>query len=255
MIPYIHIILPSYSVMAFIGGFIAIIFLYFRLERYGVKFTTFLILSVLCAASGFVGSKLLFMITQIPILLEGFSLEKVVLVFLQSGYVYYGGLFGVITMVMLATRADFERRKSVLRLMSPAIPLFHGFGRIGCFLAGCCYGKKLDTPFPLFGVLMIDRIPVQLMESVYEFCMFAILLIIEKKPKEYNLLKVYLLGYAGFRFVIEFFRGDEVRGFFMGVSTAQWISMAIIFYYLVKMLHLRFNSKNEEKGMHLRYMQ
>lgn len=230
MYPYIHIILPSYAVLAFIGGFCVLLYVYLHLDTYQIAFTTFLKLFILCVAGGFIGSKLLFAFTKIPWLIQNFSLQNLILLIPQSGYVFYGGLFGVIVTVLLCTRREKENRRIIFQLMAPAIPLFHGFGRIGCFLAGCCYGKKCEVPF-VWRSLEIDRIPVQLLEAVYEFLLFIVLVIVSKKKPEVDMLRIYLIAYAVFRFINEFFRGDVVRGIFVGISTAQWISIGIVLFY------------------------
>lgn len=233
MYPYMYITLPSYGVMAFIGAFAVLTVVYLRLEKFEVPFEVFLTRFLACGIGGFVGSKLLFAITQIPQLIRDFSLKKLLLLIPQSGFVFYGGLFGVIYTIRLCTRANHDLRNRIYKMIAPAIPLFHGFGRIGCMMAGCCYGRKLREPILLFGLWELERVPVQLMEAIYEFLLCVVLLMSEKR-KEVDGMKIYLISYSVFRFFIEFFRGDTVRGIFFGVSTAQWISIFIVIYYLYK---------------------
>lgn len=242
MYPYIYIILPSYMVFAFIGGFSALLYIYFCLERYHIEFTVFLKLFALCVVGGVVGSKLLFALTQIPWLMQNFTLQNLVLLIPQSGYVYYGGLFGVLFTLFLCTKKNKERRKNIFQMIAPAIPLFHGFGRIGCFFAGCCYGKVLEVPISVAGILVFERIPTQLIEAAYEFILFVVLIILRKKRPELDILKSYLIGYAVFRFVNEFFRDDFVRGIFWGISTAQWVSIIIILFYSIKYINKKCKS-------------
>lgn len=64
--------------------------------------------------------------------------------------------------------------------------------------------------------------------------LFAVLLFCEKKQSKTDTLQIYLVTYAIFRFCIEFFRGDAIRGFFLGFSTAQWVSLAIIICYVYR---------------------
>lgn len=163
-----------------------------------------------------------------------FSLENLVLFIPSSGYVFYGGLLGVILAISLYTRKDRDLRTRIYHMVTPAFPLFHGFGRIGCFMAGCCYGIPLPAPITFFGMFTLDRLPVQIFEAVFEFVLFAVLLVVEKRRPQTDILKVYLLAYAVFRFAIEFFRGDVVRGIFLGLSTAQWVSLGIAVYYLLQ---------------------
>ena len=160
----------------------------------------------------------------------------------QSGFVFYGGLFGVIFTLMFLTRNDADMRKKVFEISVPAMPLFHAFGRIGCFLAGCCYGKKLSTPI-VIGTIEFARIPVQIIESMAEFILFIVLFILSKKNRDIDLLRIYLVIYAVIRFADEFLRGDKIRGIYGGVSTAQWISLIILFVYGFEYIKGRYSKK------------
>ena len=234
MYPYIHIVLPSYTVLALLGAFCSVVLVFVRLERYEIDFDLFVKLIFLCAVGGFCGSKLLFAITRIPWLISNFSLYNLIMLLPQSGLVFYGGLFGVLITIAIYTHQDTSLKKRAYMLCSPAIPLFHYFGRIGCFLTGCCYGKEYTIPH-YFGIIEIDRIPVQLIEALAEFVLFIVLLLIEKIKPKANLLQIYLMSYAVIRFLTEFLRGDDIRGHWLGLSTSQWISIFIITYYCIKM--------------------
>lgn len=242
MYPYIHIILPSYMVMALIGGFFAVCFIFSHIDKYEILFTDFIKMFLLCMIGGVVGSKVLFAITQIPWLIKHFSIENMILLIPQSGFVFYGGLFGVIFTLMFLTRNDADMRKKVFEISVPAMPLFHAFGRIGCFLAGCCYGKKLSTPI-VIGTIEFARIPVQIIESMAEFILFIVLFILSKKNRDIDLLRIYLVIYAVIRFADEFLRGDKIRGIYGGVSTAQWISLIILFVYGFEYIKGRYSKK------------
>jgi len=233
MAPTIHIILPSYAVMAFIGGFFALIYTYFRIDKFSVQFTDFIKLFVASAVGGFIGGSALGIVSRSPLLINNFSANNFIHIITHSGIVFYGGLFGVLLSLKIYAKLTKYDEAVIFRLIAPAIPLFHAFGRIGCFLAGCCYGKALPYHVNLLGVMPIDRIPTQLIESAFEFIMYIVLLFAGRKNKDLNLLKIYLLSYAVFRFSLEFFRGDEVRGIFL-LSTSQWISIAILVYYAIK---------------------
>lgn len=207
--------------------------IYLRIEKFEVPFETFLKLFIASGIGGFLGSKLLFAITQIPQLVMDFSLRNLLLLIPQSGFVFYGGLFGVIYTIRICTTKNYRLRERIYQMIAPTIPLFHGFGRIGCMMAGCCYGRKLRKTVLLFGFFELNRVPVQIIEAIYEFFLCVVVLGMEKH-REIDGLKLYLIAYSFFRFVIEFYRGDDVRGFFLGVSTAQWISLFILGYYLGK---------------------
>ena len=233
MYPYIHIILPSYTLMAFLGGFCALVYVFFKLERFRVEFTSFIAMFIFSMIGGVAGSRLLFVIAQLGWLMNHFSVSKLFLLIFQSGFVFYGGLFGVISSLYLYTYKNAGLRKRVYRMIAPAIPFFHAFGRIGCFLAGFCYGRELADPIYFMGI-RLERIPVQLAESGFEMVLFIYLEIVDRKKENCDLLGIYLVSYALFRFLDEFMRGDAIRGIYLGISSAQWISVLILICYIVK---------------------
>lgn len=161
--------------------------------------------------------------------------ERGTLVF--RGATFYGGVLSAIAIwcVLLL----FKRRRKLtlyarLNDLAPGVALGHFFGRIGCFLAGCCYGRPTDSvlgvifpagspPFEAFGATPVH--PTQLYEAAALLAIFAILMIWGGK----NRFPLYCMLYGAARFVIEFFRADD-RGSFFGIalSPAQVISIALI---------------------------
>lgn len=142
--------------------------------------------------------------------------------------VFYGGLIGGFFAVLLYIRKNKLEFWSVADLFVPSILLFCTFGRIGCFLAGCCYGKvsECGIVFPLHG--HDPLLPVQLYEAGFTFVTLIVLLILRPERKKPGiLLPIYVLTYAAGRFVLEFFRGDMQRGVYL-LSTSQWISLLLI---------------------------
>lgn len=242
MYPYIHIILPSYAVMTLIGTFCILVVLYFRSIRYKVEFDDYIRLFVIGMIGVFIGSKVLFISTQIPTLLKDFSISNLINTVINSGYVYYGGLlgmlFGISVYVSCVKKYEID---FVYDMIAPGIPLFHAFGRIGCFLTGCCYGQQIEE-IVLNEYIHIDRIPTQLIEALFEILLFSVLILLDKKGKR-KLLSIYMVSYSIFRFCIEFLRGDTERGIFFGVSTSQWIAIIILGIYVGKTM-LR-NKKGE----------
>src|SRR5205823_217876 len=95
--------------------------------------------------------------------------------------------------------------------------LAHGIGRVGCFLAGCCYGCLVP------GTAL--RHPVQLYESIFLLVMALLICRLERRHLTAS-LGAYLVAYSGFRFFIEFLRAD-VRGGTYGLTTSQWVSMPL----------------------------
>ena len=147
---------------------------------------------------------------------------------------------------------------SMLDTMAIVTCIVHGFGRLGCFMAGCCYGLPTDCflavmfsdplcPAPLHTPLH----PTQLYEATFIFCLMTSLLILKKNKSAYaeapagkrfdgQVFLVYLIAYACGRAVIELFRGDIERGFIVKdiISISQFISFLIIVtagYFYVKL--------------------
>lgn len=159
--------------------------------------------------------------------------------------VYYGGLLGYVGTINILCKFHKYNFKEIANVIAVVIPLFHIFGRIGCFFAGCCYGKESSSIFaiPYRTSLTEDfiyRIPVQLYEAGFEFMLFFLFLKIYKKKyksgteNDGKLLNRYFYLYACWRFIIEFFRGDELRGVFGLISFSQIISLLIITIILIK---------------------
>ena len=172
-----------------------------------------------------------------------------------GGSVFYGGLIGACLFGWIGVKSLKLDMVLYADLMAVSIPLFHGFGRIGCFLGGCCYGIESDFGFIIYGNPLIPevngvrRFPVQLLESGCNFIIFAILLIIFVKIREGGKIKGrLLLIYAGLysitRFFVEYLRGDTIRGFIFGLSTSQLISALIMVTSLIYLLIISVRSKN-----------
>ncbi len=154
--------------------------------------------------------------------------------FFQSGFVFYGGLiFGIIG-AFAGARIAKVRLYDYEKLLVPLVPLVHAFGRLGCLFAGCCYGKVADA---CFGVVYknpisdapqnVPLIPIQMYEAILNILLFLILRTVAEKTEKVRLLPIYLCSYSTIRFFTEFWRFDSVRGSFSGLSTSQWISIAI----------------------------
>ena len=233
----VHITIPAYALFTFVGLFCMMLFLYFRVQKIEMRFSHFLALTAFMIIGVGVGSKLLFILTKIPDVLSDFSIGKTLHIIITSGFVFYGGLFGAIVGLRLFSKV-FKMSFSVLSdIVTPGFPLFHLWGRIGCFFAGCCYGKKAAWGFALQDEPNILRIPIQLFESFFLLCIFLILIQLEKRQyKSISSLHMYLLLYSICRFILEFYRGDAVRGIWFGISTSQWISISIFVYIIWRYL-------------------
>ena len=233
--------LPPYAVMSFLGGLVTLVFMWYRFPGFHLTTVQFIKLFVLCGLTCFCGSKLLYFI--VLCFMEEAGWGDIHRLFMPGGYVFYGGLLGALFGVWLFAKVTKSLRlDELLQMVAPALPLFHGFGRIGCALAGCCYGVTLSSGIVFPNGYELYRVPTQLMEAFFEFALFLALLFWEKRKKQVDLLKTYLLSYAVFRFFLENYRADIYRGEWFGLSTSQWISLLVIIYYAVAYVR-RYRSK------------
>ena len=172
---------------------------------------------------------------------------------MSGGITFMGGLIGGVGFFILVTFLYTIPRKNrsvrdefplMADIASAVILVAHGFGRIGCFFGGCCYGKVTDSPFginyPVDGVWQV-RYPTQLFEALFCFIAFAVfMLLILKTEKRGYMIALYAAVYSVFRFFIEFLRDDYRGGANIGISPSQVQSLVLIVvataYILVKML-------------------
>lgn len=167
-----------------------------------------------------------------------FSNPLILFKFWEGGLVFYGGVIGAVAVAawfIIRNKLNFWK---YIDIFAPAIALGHVFGRIGCFMAGCCYGLPVGKKawyaitFPYdprcFAPSDIPLFPTQLMEASGELIIFGILLIVRKFRKfDGQLMATWLILYAFLRGFVEFFRGDAARGFVIEpwLSTSQFISI------------------------------
>lgn len=167
----------------------------------------------------------------------------------KGGLVFYGGLlFTIPTAIWYVRRKrlDFWRTFDVF---APSIAIGHAIGRLGCFFAGCCYGKPAEgIPWSVtftnpesLAMRGVPLHPVQLYEAAGELLNFLVLVFMRRHQAfRGQLFVMYILNYSIIRLIVEMFRGDEVRGFIMpGLSIAQGISLVIAAVAITSLLVLR----------------
>ncbi len=172
----------------------------------------------------------------------------------NTGIVFYGGFIGLFSSLYFLTK-KYNQDKHVLDIVAVCVPLFHSIARVGCFLGGCCFGKEYTGFFSIKYTTLIlgevstaNRIPTQIIEAVFNFCLFLYLLFLLKsnKWKDKHISKQYLLIYSIGRFFIEFLRGDIMRGVIYGISFSQVICVLIWVYLLISYYISRRYSKKME---------
>lgn len=198
---------------------------------------------------GFLAGKLLFIITIIPDIIAG----NATLGQIGNGFVVYGGIIAAIPIGLVYCKKKKISFLSMGDCIAPATAVVQGFGRIGCFLAGCCWGRKAHGNEPSITFTHSDYapngiplVPTQLYSSALNFLNFVLLYIIFKKEKnEGEAFACYVINYAIGRFIIECFR-DDPRGSVGALSTSQFIS---IFMLAFGIWFLIFVKKRGEKSL------
>ena len=219
----------GYGTMIAIGIIAALILLNYRVKKRGYDEDSVFNMALLAIVLGVVGGKLLYIITEFksiinyPAQLKDFG----------SGFVVYGSIIGGVTGVYIYCRKKKWKLLNILDLVIPSLPLAQGFGRIGCFLAGCCYGKAttsfLGVKFKEGSLGPIDTCvyPTQIFSSIFDFALALFLLWYDRKERKAGrVFSLYLILYSIGRFVIEFIR-DDPRGNIGFFSTSQFISLFI----------------------------
>lgn len=197
-------------------------------------------LGIVAILSGVVGSKLLLILLDFSYYAEHpaelFSLST-----LRAGGVWSGGLVLAIAMCVWFMRRNHMPVLASCDAFAPGLALGHAFGRIGCFAAGCCWGRETHVPWavtfknPLAAEIVgtplnVPLHPTQLYEFALEIfnCLFLIWLL-KRKTFEGQVIGTYLMLYGVGRYFIEFFRGDPGRGHMLGfMSDTQVISILLV---------------------------
>lgn len=261
MAPYIEILgrqIPTYGLLALVGMLLSGWFAEHQAVKHG-EHPFYMIETLLIALIGtMIGGHLLYAITNLKHVGEWSFLS------LFGGMVYFGGLYGGLAAGYVWARHKRYRIPLYADITSMALPLFHTFGRIGCFFGGCCYGIPWEH-----GILyhsreipadqIVRRFPVQLLESALVLALFLTLYFFfyrvtpkssERQINRTNrfrghLLEIYLASYSVIRFLDEFLRGDEIRGRLGPFSTSQWIALVTLIVLMIIRIYKKRSPKKD----------
>lgn len=235
--------LPAYGLLVACGYLAAILYIFRKSRASGFEKETLSDLVFYTVLSGIIGAKLFYAATYWGEFGPTFA-SKLVYLFrsFQYGFVFYGGLvFGAAAFFSLARRRGLNLPRAA-DLFAPALALGHAFGRIGCFLAGCCHGHPTSCPVsvaftdpaaevnPLY--LGVQLHPAQLYEAAGNFIIFLALNAAQarslsgKLPGGFTVM-LYAALYSALRFGVEFLRGDDRGTLHVGLSPAQLISLLV----------------------------
>lgn len=234
--------ISMYGVMIAIGILIAGFIGYRLTLRHKLSENWFFLFFAYTLGGGLVGSKLLFIIVSSSEIQWNKMLDPdYLLQVMQGGFVFYGGMIGGILMLLLGGVIHKQPVLKYVEAIIPCLPIAHGFGRIGCHFASCCYGIPYDGPLhviyhaPAYAPVEVPLFPVQLLEAVLNLILAAVLLAyVWKKGCTINSVAIYGISYGVLRFFLEYLRYDDAeRGGFLMFSTSQWISIFIIVMVLI----------------------
>lgn len=223
MLPILYqspsLILYSYPLLMGIGWGVAYQLFFAKAElkpRYGQLLFWGIFLSA------WVGSKVFFYLTTQDLTEKRLLTEASF--WTGGGFVFYGGLIFGILFLGLYKLCRFPLTTQTLWALLPALTAGHAIGRIGCLLAGCCFGSETAA---WWGIHLhgASRHPTQIVESLG---LTLLLIFLLKARRSVASFAVYFLGYGVLRFGLESIRGDSIRGLWGILTPSQWISLLMV---------------------------
>lgn len=216
----------GYGLMIGLGVMAALLLGDYRSKKFGLNGDHIYGMTFSAVILGFVAARILFIITEWKDFLQN-PMQYLA----GAGFVVYGGIIGGALTIYGFCKIKKIDMLAYLDLMIPSVALAQAFGRVGCFLAGCCYGRETDS---LLGVVFtnsdfapngVKLLPTQLFMAGGDLVIMAVLLwYATKRPMRGRTSALYLMLYSIGRFIIEFFRNDD-RGTVGMLSTSQFIAV------------------------------
>ncbi len=230
-------------------GFLAAIWFSKRNARfYDLKPDDISDLFFVILVSGIAGARLLYVIINF----DDFRASPLDIFKLwNGGLVFFGGFIGAVAGSIITLRIKKLPFFKTADTIAPGAALGHGIGRLGCFFAGCCYGRQCDLPFAVqfshpdsLAPLHVSLHPTQIYMVVANLVLFFILVFLQRHKRFHGMIFFsYMILYSVFRFIIEFFRGDFRGDFFFDfLSISQGIGILAILIAVVVMVKLALSS-------------
>lgn len=228
----------TYGALVAFGFLMGILYISYESKRVGENPAKALDLVFWIIVAALIGSRAYYVVVTEPgtLLSDPLSLVKI----WKGGLVFQGGVIGAFIVGIWWIRRHKLPIFKYMDIFAPAIPLGHFFGRIGCFMSGCCHGREapagswLSVIFPAdpssFAPPGMPLYATQLIEAIGELAIFLGLFFFRKHKRfDGQLMALYMICYAVLRVVVEFYRGVETRNFIIGnFSVAQLVSILMV---------------------------
>jgi phosphatidylglycerol:prolipoprotein diacylglycerol transferase len=228
----------SYGVLLAAAYLLGLQFALKRARTRGLDPQRIMDLGIWIIISALVGAKLLLLVVDFR---QYAGSARDLLGLARSGGVFYGGLIGGVTVALWYLRRHRLPLWTTTDVFAPAIALGHIVGRLGCLMAGCCFGRPASVPWAItfrdpaaaanVGTpLGIPLHPTQLYEAGAEALILGVLLLLERRGRSFpgRTFWSYMLLYGLSRFIIEFYRGDSRGMVFDVLSTSQFVSVVLV---------------------------
>jgi phosphatidylglycerol:prolipoprotein diacylglycerol transferase len=249
----------SYGVLLAAAYLLGLQFALVRARHRGLDGQRVMDLGIWIIISALVGAKLLLLAIDFK---QFTGNPRDLLGLARSGGVFYGGLIAAVVVSLVYLRRHHMPLWTTTDIFAPGIALGHVIGRLGCFLAGCCYGLPTSVPWAVtfhdpaaaanVGTpLGIPLHPTQLYEAGAELVILVLLLVFERRGRPFpgRTFWSYLLLYGISRYIIEGYRGDS-RGVVFGVlSTSQFVSVILVPLAIVMLVLLSRGSSPDRGAM------
>jgi phosphatidylglycerol:prolipoprotein diacylglycerol transferase len=227
--------LHTYGLMIVVGFLVGLYLVQSQARREGLNSERVVDLSFWGLGLGLLGGRIVYIITRLSYFMDH-PLE--ILYFWEGGLVFYGGFLGGVFAFWFFSKRYKLPTLQTMDMAVPSLAIAHFFGRLGCFFAGCCFGKPANG-IP-WAVTFADPLslaptgvplhPTQLYDGLNALVIFSVTLFMRNRKKFYGqLLVIYMLLYAIGRSIVEVYRGDEIRQFVIKdvLSTSQFISIFV----------------------------
>jgi phosphatidylglycerol:prolipoprotein diacylglycerol transferase len=248
LIHFHGVTLYTYGMFLALGFLAAVWFTNLNARFYDIKSDDISDLFFVILISGILGGRLLY----VSLNFDDFRTSPLDIFKLwNGGLVFFGGFISAVAASIVTLKIKRLPFLKTADTIAPGAALGHGIGRLGCFFAGCCYGRQCDLPIAVrfshpdsLAPLHVPLHPTQLYMVLANLALFFILVFLQRRKRFYGMIFLsYIILYSVFRFIIEFFRGDFRGNFFLDfLSVSQGIGILAVLIAVIVMVKLALST-------------